>query len=90
MSTRLVACFALLQPSELFIEKMLKELNLISIPQKRMYRTEKKNFPLFHAWLETHKNMYVYIFRLRNLFVAGEHCDNDTRLWAQKSFGVTN
>lgn len=31
----------------------------------------------------------MLIFRLKYMFVAGEHCDYETRLWAQEHFKVT-
>jgi hypothetical protein len=34
--------------------------------------------------------VYVYSHRLRTLFVAGEHCDNDTLMWARRIFDVSN
>jgi len=33
--------------------------------------------------------VYVYSHRLRTLFVAGEHCDYDTVVWARRIFHVS-
>ncbi len=34
------------------------------------------------------KGIFIDIISLKYLFVAGEHCDQEARNWAQGSFGV--
>lgn len=34
-------------------------------------------------------NQNIFYFRLRTLFVAGEHCDHETLTWAGKALNVS-
>jgi hypothetical protein len=35
------------------------------------------------------RHIYFCFYRLRTLFVAGEHCDYGTKAWARRIFDVS-
>ena len=41
------------------------------------------------SYHRTSRNAKCFKCSLEYLFVAGEHCDHETRLWAQEHFGVS-
>lgn len=38
--------------------------------------------------IDVKNNNYFLLFRLKAIFVAGEHCDYETKAWAEKTFKV--